>query len=138
MIRAFVIALALSCGAAPSAGAAGPAPVNSESARAIDVLNLITPVVSNGKLSDYLFLSVRIQLADGVDVWKARDKGHFLRDALLKASHKERLTQVSNPAAIDEAAAQAVIGRTANAVLGANAVKSIEILGVTSLKTASR
>lgn len=105
-----------------------------ESARAMDVLNLIVPVVREGRLVNYLFVNARIQLASGIDVFRTRERGHFLRDALLKAVHRRSVAAADRDDQIDPAAAQSLILAVARQTLGPNAVRSVEILGVSSLR----
>jgi hypothetical protein len=141
MRRAVLLVLAL-CAlgslAAASPAAAQPAAEKSaegESARAMDVLNLIVPVVRNGRLVNYLFVNARIQLSTGVDPFRTREKGHFLRDALLKAVHRRSIADATRDDQIDRAAAQALILEVARQQLGANVARSVEILGVSSLRS---
>lgn len=138
MRRRALFAAALLLLAAPVASAAGPAKekekAEGESARAMDVLNLIVPVVREGRLVNYLFVNARIQIAPGVDVFRTREKGHFLRDALLKAVHRRSLASPDRDDQIDQPAAQALIATVARQVLGANAVRTVEILSVSTLR----
>lgn len=134
-MRALVLALMLAVTAPAAAYAQPEAPkAEAESARAMDVLNLVVPVVRNGRLVNYLFLNARIQLAQGVDVFRTREKGHFLRDALLKAVHRRSIAAADRDDQIDPAAAQTLITAVARETLGANTVRSVEILNVSSLR----
>jgi hypothetical protein len=137
MLRALALALALAfLAAAPSPAFAAGAEKKeeAESARAMDVLNLVVPVVRQGRLVNYVFVSARIQLAPGVDVWKARDQGAFLRDALLKAVHRQSIVDSRRDDALNAPAAIALIGGVGRQILGANAVRGVEILSVSSLR----
>ncbi|MBL8560111.1 MAG: hypothetical protein JNM47_15410 [Hyphomonadaceae bacterium] len=142
MWRALALSLVLACAAAPAPLMAAGAEKSekqgeAESARAVDVLNLVVPVVREGRLVNYVFLNARIQLSPGTDVWRARDKGHFLRDALLKAVHRQSIVDSTRDDAVNPAATQALVAATAREVLGANAVRSVEILSVSSLRQGS-
>ena len=140
MIRAPILALVLAF--AVTAGSPAPAAfaneaksgAEAESARAMDVLNLVAPVVRNGRLVNYLFINARIQLAPGVDVWRTREKGHFLRDALVRAVHKTSIAAADRDDQINAAATNALISTVARQTLGPNAVRSVEILTVSSLR----
>ena len=135
MIRALLLALALAASApAPAVFANEEKSGGAENARAMDVLNLVAPVVRNGRLVNYLFINARIQLAPGVDVWQTREKGHFLRDALVRAVHKQSIAAADRDDQINPAATQALISTVARLTLGANAVRSVEILNVSSLR----
>lgn len=140
MFRALALAVLLSL-AAPSASFASGPPKGgaekageAESARALDVLNLIVPVVRDGRLVNYLFINARIQIAPGADIWSTREKGHFLRDALLKAVHRQSVVDASRDDALNTPAAQALVATVARQVLGASSVRSVEIMSVSSLR----
>lgn len=107
-----------------------------ESARAMDVLHLPAPVVRNGKLVAYLFVSARIHLGERTDIWRARDKGHFVRDALLRAIHRRSLAAAGRDDQVDTAAAAALIAEVTRQVLGPDSVKRVDILGVSQLRVA--
>ena len=135
MIRALVLALLLACSApAPAVFANEEKSGEAESARAMDVLNLVAPVVRNGRLVNYLFINARIQLAPGVDVWRTREKGHFLRDALVRAVHRQSIAAVDRDDQINPVVTQALISTVARQTLGANAVRSVEIINFSSLR----
>ena len=135
MIRALLLALAFAASApAPAVFANEEKSGGAENARAMDVLNLVAPVVRNGRLVNYLFINARIQLAPGVDVWRTREKGHFLRDALVRAVHKQSIAAADRDDQINPAATQALISTVARQTLGANAVRSVEVLNVSSLR----
>jgi hypothetical protein len=137
MWRALALGLAfllLPAAVTPARAAGAEKKEEAESARAMDVLNLVVPVVRQGRLVNYVFVNARIQLSPGVDVWKTRDKGAFLRDALLKAVHSRSIIDSQRDDTLDTPAAIAMIGDVARQTLGANTVRSVEILSVSSLR----
>jgi hypothetical protein len=104
------------------------------SARAIDSPYLAVPVVRGGQLRNYLFVSVRIDIAQGVDLWRTREKAHFLRDALVRASHQNVLADPSNDNALNEARAIQVYRAAAIQVLGERAVGPVSIISTYSTR----
>ena len=52
-----------------------------DTSRSMDAPYLAVPVVRDGVLVNYLFVSIRIEIAPGVDLWRTRERAHFLRDA---------------------------------------------------------
>ncbi len=90
--------------------------------------------VRDGRLVNYLFINARIQIAPGADIWSTREKGHFLRDALLKAVHRQSVVDASRDDALNTPAAQALVATVARQVLGASSVRSVEIMSVSSLR----
>jgi hypothetical protein len=121
--------------AAPAAHAAGKAEsAKADAERYIEADNVITPVLRNGRLANYLFVSVRVDLPDQGDIWRLRSRSHFLRDALLRATHRASLVDAADDRKLNQAAALAAFRAAAVEVLGANGVKSVSITQVQSLK----
>ena len=121
--------------AAPAAHAAGSGEAaKADAERYIEADNVITPVLRNGKLANYLFVSVRVDLPDQGDIWRLRSRSHFLRDALLRATHRAALADAADDRKLNQAVALAAFRAAAVEVLGANGVKSVSITQVQSLK----
>ena len=70
------------------------------------------------KLKNYLFISARMLAGPGKDVWKYREQQHFIRDAIVRASHKVSFNVAGNFKKLDEKLAAAECLKAANAVLG--------------------
>jgi hypothetical protein len=139
MKRAIAMALLAStllaglANAQPSSHASAPhEEPDSGSARAIDSPYLAVPVVRAGQLRNYLFVSVRIDIAQGVDLWRTREKAHFLRDALVRASHQNALADPNDDNALNEARAIQVYRAAAIQVLGERAVGPVSIIATYS------
>jgi hypothetical protein len=131
MIRAAVAAI-LFAFAAPTAALAEGSKGDVE--RFIVADNVITPIVRDGKLANYLFVTVRVDLPEQADVWRLRSRSHFLRDALLRAGHRAQLGDPKNDRALDQNAALAAYRAAAIESLGPQGVKSVSITQVQSLK----
>jgi len=104
------------------------AEVEEQSGRSMDAPYLAVPVVRDGVLVNYLFVSIRIQIAQGVDLWQTREKAHFLRDALVRASHANDLSDPQNNNALNEARAIQVYRAAAIQALGERAVAGVTIV----------
>lgn len=104
----------------------------STSSRSMDAPYLAVPVVRDGVLVNYLFVSIRIEIASGVDLWQTRERAHFLRDALVRASHRADLVDPSNSNALNEARALEVYRAAAIQTLGERAVGPITIVATYS------
>ena len=59
-------------------------------ALAVDLPMVILPVSDRGYLTNYAFVSIRINLQEGEDAWSVRSKSHFLKDAIIRKSHKRK------------------------------------------------
>lgn len=97
-------------------------------ARSMDAPYLAVPVVRNGLLVNYLFVSVRIEISPGVDLWRTRERAQFVRDALVRAAHTNQLADANDPNVLDQAHAIAVFRQTAIQVLGERAVGRVTII----------
>jgi hypothetical protein len=91
----------------PIAHAQGTDAKEDPSARTIDILNLPFPVARQGRLVNYIFVSLQLTPAQGQDIWKLRERTHFLRDAYLKLVHIEDLSDPGDPRRLDIARTRA-------------------------------
>lgn len=142
-VRAVVAAMIASTLLAGLANASGPAKEKAKSeeggeeeqlsARSMDAPYLAVPVVRDGVLVNYLFVSIRIEIAQGVDLWQTRERAHFLRDALVRASHANpELVDPQNNNALNEARAVQVYRAAAVQALGERAVGRVSIVATYS------
>lgn len=100
---------------------------SAETARSMDAPYIAVPVVRDGVLTNYLFVSVRFDIAPGVDLWQTREQAHFLRDALVRACHARSLADRNDPNALDTARATEVFLATARQVLGERTIRGATI-----------
>ncbi|MGE0595546.1 MAG: hypothetical protein AB7P07_04240 [Hyphomonadaceae bacterium] len=133
MKRAMIAAMIASTLMAGLAAASPPAKAKggdaaAGSARTMDAPYLAVPVVRDGQLVNYLFVSVRFEIAQGVDLWRTRERAHFLRDALVRASHANDLASADSPDTLNQARAIEVFRTAAARVLGERAVSGVSIV----------
>ncbi|HRP12005.1 MAG TPA: hypothetical protein PLK37_13310 [Terricaulis sp.] len=102
------------------------------SSRSMDAPYLAVPIVRQGVLANYLFVSVRVEIASGVDLWRTREQAHILRDALVRASHGRDLADPNDPNALNQPLAIEVYRAAAIAALGERAVAGVSIIAVYS------
>lgn len=137
-IAAAMIASTLLAGLANASGPAAKAKSKGEeegaqtSARSMDAPYLAVPVVRDGQLVNYLFVSLRIEISNGVDLWRTREQAHILRDALVRASHANNLADPNDSNALNEARALEVYRAAAIQALGERAVGRISIVAAYS------
>lgn len=132
-IAAAMIASTLLAGLASATGAGEKAEAKGEegeelSSRSMDAPYLAVPVVREGQLVNYLFVSIRVEIAGGVDLWRTRERAHFLRDALVRASHAHDLSHPADANALNEARAIEVYRAAAVQALGERAVSGVSIV----------
>ena len=100
-------------------GAEPAAPDEAEVARSIELGGLVFPIFdADMKLKNYLFISARMLAGPGKDVWKYREQQHFIRDAIVRASHKVSFNVKDDYKKLDEKLAAAECLKAANEVLG--------------------
>jgi len=138
-IAAAMIASTLLAGLANASGPAAKSKAKGEteegeqlSSRSMDAPYLAVPVVRDGQLVNYLFVSIRIEVAQGVDLWRTRERAHFLRDALVRASHANDLVDPNDSNALNEPRALEVYRAAAIQALGENAVGPISVVATYS------
>lgn len=100
--------------------------------RSMDAPYLAVPVIRNGQLNNYIFVSLRIEVSPNVDLWATRERAHFLRDALVRASHSSDLSDPNDPNALNQARALEVYRAAAIASLGERAVGPVTIVATYS------
>lgn len=101
-------------------GAEGEAaPDEAEVARSVDMVGLVFPVFDESrKLKNYIFVNARMLAGPGKDVWKYREQMHFIRDAIVCASHKVSFNVKGDIKKLDEKLAAAECLKAANQAIG--------------------
>lgn len=114
------------------APASGHGAEGGDVSRTMDAPYLAVPVVRDGQLVNYLFVSIRIQISPQVDLWRTRERAQFLRDALVRASHANALADPNNTNALNQPLAIQVYRAAAAQTLGAQAVAGVTIVSTYS------
>lgn len=126
--------LALWLGFAPAQAAEKEAAADDQQ-QAIEFANLALPVVRDGRLENYLFATVSVELTEAAD-WRAlRKRAHVLRDSFLRVGHERSLEVSGDVFSLDQAATIAALTPAAQAGFGAKSVKSLKIINWSSLRT---
>jgi hypothetical protein len=106
--------------------AAAPAAAE-EVGQYVDLQPVALPIIVNGQLANYVFISVRLNLASGADTSRWRAKEPFLRDALVRAAHDTPFTVPNDLQKIDVAKLTAMLMRASVAICGPNVVRSVVV-----------
>ena len=128
MIAAMIASTLMAGLAAANPPAKAPSSGTSNSGRTMEAPYLAVPVTREGRLVNYLFVSVRFEIAPSVDLWRTRERAQFLRDALVRAAHANQLASAEDNNVLDEARALGVFRAAATQVLGAQAVGGVSII----------
>lgn len=94
--------------------------------QSVPISPVALPIVVDGKLVNYVFVTVRLDLSPTANTSKLREKEPFFRDALVRAAHRTPFTLPSDLTRIDEAKLKAVFLRDAQAI-GGPAVRAVRI-----------
>ena len=118
--------------AAPLALLAGPARAvereeGADIGQYVDLQPLGLPIVANGKLVNYVFVYVRINLTSGANVSRLREKEPFFRDALVRAGHRTPFTLPKDLGAVDVPKLTAALTREASAIAGPGQIRSVVV-----------
>lgn len=115
----------------PAAALATPAAASEKSSQAGAVLNISgvgLPVIANGRIQNYVFVSLRLHLGGSATPESVRPKEAYLRDALVRAGHRTPFTVANDWTRLDAAALSASLMRSATAIVGRGAVTRVEII----------
>ena len=86
------------------------------------------PVISGGRIRNYIFVSLRLHLGGSVTPETMRPKEAFFRDALVRAAHRTPFVVPNDWTVIDGAAVSASLMRSAVSIAGRGAVTRVEIV----------
>jgi len=102
--------------------------------KAVDIPMVVLPLMHRGYLSNYAYVSVRINLGEGQDAWALRGKSHFLKDAIIRKSHtkKDALLDLesNNGAQLDQSNLESLILSAIEPWILQGSIDSIEFLKI--------
>ncbi|WP_245159501.1 hypothetical protein [Brevundimonas intermedia] len=114
------VAKASSASASSSDAPAAPA--------ALSIAGLGLPVIEGGRLRNYVFVSLRLELGVGKTVEQMRPKEAFFRDAIVRAAHKTPFTVAGDWTRLDERALSAALISASTAIAGRGSVLRVEVV----------
>ena len=94
----------------------------------VDLSPVALPVVVRGRLINYVFVYVRIQLTSQANAGRWRAKEPYLRDALVRAGHRTPFTRPDTYTSLDVPRLKATMLREAGAIAGAKDIAAIVVL----------
>jgi hypothetical protein len=124
-MKRLAIALALSLLAAPAWAQEGK---KKEDGNNISISPVALPIVVDGKLVNYVFVTIRLDLAPLANSTKLREKEPYFRDALVRAAHRTPFTLRSDLTKVDEPRLKAVMMQEAAAIAGPGVVRAVVIV----------
>jgi flagellar basal body-associated protein FliL len=91
---------------------------------------LVTPVVVNGALEHYVFLSLTLELTGDEHKNMMLEKIPYLQDAYLREVHRASVAKDNDPRVIDEEGLKVRLMRVSATVVGPDIVKAITLRNV--------
>ncbi len=128
-MRLALLALTLMLAAGPVLAAEQPT-----KPQAFQIETVALPVIVNGKLLNYVFVSIRLDLMPEASASVVRDKEQFLRDDLVRVGHRTPFTRLDDYTRLDETKIKAELARFAKTVIPPGTIKSIVITRQVSQK----
>jgi hypothetical protein len=123
-MRAAVLALLfLATTARPSA-----AEPSSRTPNYVEVGPVALPIILEGKLRNYVFVTLRLHLADGVDPDYWNDREPYLRDALVRAAHRTPFVIPGEWMRLDVAALKRTMLAEATRIAGPRVFTWVEVI----------
>ena len=127
MLRRDLIAASV---ALPSVAAAATAHADDapSSGASVGIAGVGLPIISGGRLRNYVFVSLRLHLGGSATPESMRPKEAYLRDALIRAGHRTPFVVADDWTRIDAAALSASLMRSAVSIAGRGAVTRVEVI----------
>jgi hypothetical protein len=122
-VFALIAALATVPAAASAEEAAGP----KSSVGYLDLQSTAVPVIWQGRLVNYIFVKARLTLAPAVNSADYRSKLPYVRDALVRESHRTPLYPPGQFSRLDEGAFKRVVFAGAGRFMGPGVVTAITV-----------
>ncbi len=94
----------------------------------INVSPVAAPIVLKGQLINYIFVTLRLNLAPNVDALKMREREPYFRDALVRAAHRKPFVKPGDYTHVDEPALKAAMMNEAARIAGPHMITSIDIV----------
>lgn len=104
----------------------------------VDLQPVGLPIVAEGQLVNYVFVSVRLNLAPHADISRWRAKEPFFRDALVRAAHQTPFTVPNDLEKIDVARLTASLMAAAATIAGPGVVRSVVVTSQVPSRRARR
>ncbi|MCR5875761.1 hypothetical protein LRS10_17270 [Phenylobacterium sp. J426] len=128
MVRRTLLTAALIAFAPAAAIAAGKTEAPPKDAgQYVELLPVALPIVADGRLVNYVFVYVRINLAPTANPTPLRAKEPQFRDALVRAGHRTPFTLAADHNKIDTAKLIAAVMREGAGIAGPGQIKSVVV-----------
>jgi hypothetical protein len=128
MRRRDLVAASLAAPAIAAAATARAGDKQAPAAGSLGIAGVGLPIISDGRIRNYVFVSLRLHLGESATPESMRPKEAYLRDALVRAGHRTPFVVDGDWTRIDTAAMSASLMRSAVSIAGRGAVTRIEVV----------
>ena len=87
------------------------------------------PIIVNGQLINFVFVTVRLNLSPSASVSALRDKEPYFRDALVHTAYRRPFVVPTNYTLVDIPALKARMMDEASRIAGPGVIASVELIG---------
>jgi hypothetical protein len=94
------------------------------------------PAIVDGKIVNYLYLNVKVNLTSPVSESVLRAREPYFRDALIRAAYKTSFALPGHPTELDEARFKSAMMIAFTQIAGKNSIQSVEVVPKTPRKVA--
>ena len=119
--------LVASLGLATPALASGPSSEKKEPV-VFSMTMIGFPVIREGRLLNYIFVNMKLHLADGIRPEAVQAKEAMIRDAVVRTAHRTPFVLPDKNTELNLPALTAEVLRQANRLIGSNAVTRVEVV----------
>jgi hypothetical protein len=130
IIAALTALLAAASLAAPALAAESSATPTDD--HSVTLSPVALPVIANGVVVNYVFVTAKVMLNPRADEFALRDKEPFFRDALVRAAYRTPFVVPNDFNHLDEAKLKATLLRDAAAIAGTGNVIGVVVLSATA------
>jgi hypothetical protein len=123
-VLALLAILGLAAPALAGEGAPSPTPTNST----VLMSPLALPIVVDGRLINYVFVTLRLGLSPRADAPTLRAMEPYFRDDLVRAGHRTPFVRSDTYSALDDNRLKATVLRDAAQLVGPGLVTSVQIV----------
>jgi len=127
-VNLVLLTVVLSMLSAPALAGDAPAKVDDQS---VKLSPMALPIVVDGRVVNYVFVTVKVDLTPSANAMALRDKEPNFRDALVRDAYRTPFVTPGNYNKLDEVRLKSVFIRDAVAIAGAGQVRGIEVLNQT-------
>jgi hypothetical protein len=127
MLRPLMMALFLLLAPTSAAQASEGKEPKQDIGQYVDMQPMGMPIVVRGKLINYVFVYVRLNLTSSANAPRLREKEPFFRDALVRAAHRTPFVLATDYQKVDEAKLTAAMMREAAVIAGPGQIRSVVV-----------